>query len=120
VQEDPRVTAYLDAAPAGRNERLSLLRDECLRTLVGFEECMDHGMPGYARDGVVEIAYANQKRYVSLYVLRNDVMDAHRASLLGLDVGKGCIRYRDRDEMDLDVVHSILRSTAKSTGPACE
>jgi uncharacterized protein YdhG (YjbR/CyaY superfamily) len=88
--------------------------------LDGFEECIDHKMPGYARDGVVEIAFANQKHYVSLYVLRNDVMDAHRASLRDLDVGKACIRYRDRDEMDLDLVRSILRSTAESSGPVCD
>jgi uncharacterized protein YdhG (YjbR/CyaY superfamily) len=114
------VTEYLEAAPPRRKERLNALRDECLRSLTGFEERIDHGMPGYVRDGVAEIAFANQKRYVSLYVLRNDVMDAHRASLVDLDLGKGCIRYRDRDDIDLDVVRSILRSTADSTGPVCD
>jgi len=44
--------------------------------------------------GIAEIAWASQKRYISLYVLRADVLDAHRGQLAGLDVGKGCIRYR--------------------------
>jgi hypothetical protein len=47
-------------------------------------------------------------------------MDAHRPSLVGLDLGKGCVRYRDRDPIDLDVVRSILRSTSDCTGPVCE
>jgi uncharacterized protein YdhG (YjbR/CyaY superfamily) len=117
---DPAVTAYLDSAPPARKERLAALREECSQALVGFEERLEHGMPSYARDGVTEIAFASQKRYLSLYVLRNDVMDAHRARLEGLGTGKGCVRYRDRDPMDEEVIRSILRATAASRGPICE
>jgi hypothetical protein len=45
---------------------------------------MDFGMPSYKRDGEVEIAFASQKKYISLYILREDVLDAHRDRLGGI------------------------------------
>jgi hypothetical protein len=46
-------------------------------------------------------------------------MAAHRDRLTGLDVGKGCIRYRRTDQIDVDVVRSILAMTASTRGPIC-
>ncbi len=46
-------------------------------------------------------------------------MAAHRDRLAGLSVGKGCIRYRRPEQMDLDVVRSILQMTAATTDPVC-
>ena len=71
------------------------------------------------RDGVTEIAWASQKRYISLYVMRTDVLNAHRSQLADLDVGKGCIRYRSPAGVDLTVVRSMLTAVAASRGPVC-
>ena len=76
-------------------------------------------MPSYSRDGRIEVAFASQQRYISLYVLRTDVMAAHRGDLDHLDVGKGCIRYRTPEGVDFAVVNALLRETASSTGPVC-
>jgi hypothetical protein len=46
-------------------------------------------------------------------------MAAHRPQLAGLNVGKGCIRYRRPDQVNFDVVHSMLAATAARTGPVC-
>jgi len=35
-------------------------------------------MPCYSQDGAGEVAFASQKKYIALYIARNDVMDAHR------------------------------------------
>jgi hypothetical protein len=51
--------------------------------------------------------------------MRTDVLDAHRDRLAGLSVGKSCVRYRDPDELDWDVVASMLDATAASHGPVC-
>jgi len=120
VRTDPEVTAYVEAAPEPWRSMLSTLRRECRSSLEGFDERIEHGMPAYARAGTVEIAFANQKRYLSLYVLRNDVMDCYGDRLAGLDVGKGCIRYRREDQLDVDVVRSMLQATAASEGPICD
>ena len=120
MRSDPAVSSYLEAASDTRQPMLATLRAECQKALTGFDECIDHGMPSYRRDGTVEIAFADQKQYLSFYVLRNDVMDAHRDRLGGIDTGKGCIRYRRAEQIDVDTVRSILQATAASKGPVCD
>src|SRR5918992_4098698 len=87
------VNTYVDRAPDTRRPTLVELRDLCRDVLTDFEEEMAYGMPSYKRDGTTEIAFANQKKYISLYVLRQDVLDAHREQLSGVSCGKGCVRY---------------------------
>ena len=113
------VDGYLAQVPAGRHAVLNELRELCGRLLAGFDEAMRYGMPTYSRDGIAEVAWASQKRYISLYVMRADVLDAHRERLAGLDVGKGCIRYRSPAAVDFTVVRSMLAAVAASPGPVC-
>jgi uncharacterized protein YdhG (YjbR/CyaY superfamily) len=120
VQSDANdVDSYLAGVPEGRRAVLTEMRDACRRLLVGFAESMSYGMPTYSRDGIAEVAWASQKRYVSVYMMRADVLDAHRAQLAGLDVGKGCIRYRSPSAVDFTVVSSMLTAVAASRGPVC-
>jgi uncharacterized protein YdhG (YjbR/CyaY superfamily) len=120
VQSDAiDVDSYLTQVPEGRRVVLTEIRDACRRLLAGFAESMSYGMPAYSRDGIAEIAWASQKRYISLYVMRADVLDAHRGQLAGLDVGKGCIRYRSPAAVDFAVVRSLLTAVAASRGPVC-
>ena len=113
------VDSYLTQVPEGRRAVLTEIRDACRRLLAGFAESMSYGMPTYSRDGTAEIAWASQKRYISLYVMRADVLNAHRGQLSGLDVGKGCIRYRSPAAVDFTVVHSMLTAVAASRGAVC-
>jgi hypothetical protein len=46
-------------------------------------------------------------------------MAAHRERLVGLDVGKGAVRYRCPEQFDEAVVRSILEMTAAASGPIC-
>jgi len=88
------VDEYLREVPEDRQATLSQLRKLCLDILVGYEESMAYGMPSYKRpDNEIEVAFASQKNYISLYILRTDVMNAHRDSLKvrGVSFGKGCI-----------------------------
>jgi uncharacterized protein YdhG (YjbR/CyaY superfamily) len=113
------VDGYLALVPEGRRAVLSELRDACRGLLTGFEESMSYGMPAYSRDGITEIGWASQKRYISLYVVRGDVLDAYRGQLAHLSVGKGCIRYRNPAAVDFAVVRSMLTAVAASRGPVC-
>lgn len=113
------VDSYLTQVPEERRAVLTEIRDACRRLLAGFAESMSYGMPTYSRDGTAEIAWASQKRYISLYVMRADVLNAHRGQLSGLDAGKGCIRYRSPAAVDFTVVHSMLTAVAASRGPVC-
>ena len=111
------VAAYLREAPAERRDVLEALRALCHETLDGFEESMQYGMATYSRAGVPEVAWASQKQYISVYVMRSDVLEAHRPRLDGANCGKGCVRYRTPDRVDLDVVRSMLAATSASRGP---
>lgn len=115
------VTEYLQEVPAERVGALSELRDLCCSILTGFEEAMVYGMPSYARNGVVEVGFASQKNYISIYILRSDVMNAHKALLntKGVSFGKGCIRYSKPERINIEVVALMLQATQKSTGVVC-
>jgi uncharacterized protein YdhG (YjbR/CyaY superfamily) len=120
---DPAVGAYLEQVTGPRRDAVGRLRELCLAHLPGFTEGMKYGMPGYWRgpvaEGEGEIGFAAQKQYLSFYVVRTDVMAAHRERLAGLSVGKGCIRYRRPEQMDEAVVRSILELTAATSGSIC-
>jgi uncharacterized protein YdhG (YjbR/CyaY superfamily) len=115
------VATYIKEAPAERQEALIRLRDLCRTLLTGFEESMDYGGPSYKRNGEVEAGFASQKNFIGLYILRTDVMNAHKDLLKvkGVSVGKGAIRYSRPEKIDFGVVESMLRATVESTGPVC-
>jgi uncharacterized protein YdhG (YjbR/CyaY superfamily) len=92
VDPDPAVDAYVDQAPEGRREGLRLLRALCRAPMHEFTETMRDRMPGYVRGDEVEIGFAAQKRYLSFYVTRTDVIAADRGRLAGPGLGKGCVR----------------------------
>ena len=46
----------------------------------------------FKKDGVVAFAFNSQKRYIAIYGLKSDALEAHRAEFAGAIVGKGCIR----------------------------
>jgi uncharacterized protein YdhG (YjbR/CyaY superfamily) len=102
-------------------EALTRLRDLCRSTLKGFDEVMEYGMPGYSRNGVGEVGFASQKNYISLYILKEEVLDAYRERLAGkgISFGKGCIRYSRPEHIDFELVEEMLATSERSDAPVC-
>ncbi|MFD3440672.1 iron chaperone [Streptomyces sp. NPDC058685] len=113
------VDGYLAEVPEERREALTRLRELCRGELGGFTEAMAYGMPVYERDGKGEVAFASQKQYISVYVLREDVREAFAERLAGHDMGKGCLRFRKPEKIDFDLLRDLLKATAKGPGAAC-
>ena len=113
------VDLYLDEVPVKRLEALKQLRGMCLTTLEGYTESMVYGMPSYTKDGTVEVAFASQKNYISLYILKEPVLDRHRPALQGINLGKGCIRYSRPEKIDFDIVEQLLVDTLASEAKIC-
>ena len=113
------VTGYIEEQPSDWKPTLKKLRAACRRELRGYSESLQYGMPAYARAGQVEVTFAKQAHYLSLYILKKPVFDAHRGDLAGLSLGKGCIRYRRPGQIDWDVVSRLLSETRKSAGVIC-
>jgi hypothetical protein len=61
------------------------------------------------------------RRTLLAYILRTDVMNAHKHLLTGkgVSVGKGAIRYSKPERIDFGVVEKMLRATQESKGPIC-
>jgi Domain of unknown function (DU1801) len=119
MDADASVTAYLDEVAEPDRSTLVAWRELCLGLPDPFCEGIRYGMPSYSRSGAVEIAFARQKRYLSLYVLRTDVVSAHRDRLVGYSPGKGCIRFPLSKPTDLDLVASLVAGTGATGGPVC-
>ena len=115
----PDVQTYISEAPAARREALKKIRQLCRRNLTGYKECMEYGMPGYKRNGVLEISFASQKQYVALYVLKKAVVDEFRDRLGASSIGKGCIRFTRPETIDFEVLQRLLRRNAESESVPC-
>lgn len=112
------VDSYIAEAPSERQAALRRVRELCRREMPEHEEVMAYGMPTYARGGRAEFAFASQKQHLSLYLMKEAVAQ-HAAALEGLDMGKGCIRYRKPDAIDFDLLARLLRDTAASADGPC-
>jgi len=113
------VDAYLAEVPVERRDVLAAIRRLCLEHLPDYEEGMDYGMPSYSKDGVVEFGFASQKNYISIYGLKSDAVEAHRAEFVGARTGKCCVRYTNPQKVNIKAVERLLKATAASNGKVC-
>ncbi|MFD3546712.1 iron chaperone [Streptomyces sp. NPDC058655] len=113
------VDGYLAGVPEARKAALIRLRELCRTELQGFTEVMAYGMPAYERDGTSEVAFASQKQYISVYLLRSDVREAFAERLAGHDMGKGCLRFRRPENIDFALLRDLLAATAAGPGDVC-
>ena len=119
VAAPPAVDDYVEGVEVAHREEIRRLRDACRPRLRGFSEQVRYAMPSYCRDGKVEIALEAQRRHISRYVLRRDVMASVAHALVGHDTGKGCVRFSYALGVDVDLVAEILRVTASTRGETC-
>jgi hypothetical protein len=80
---------------------------------------MQYGIPSYAKDGVVEVAFASQKNDISIYGLKQDALDPLRDEFSGAQIGKGCIRNTKPEKVNLDAVARLLQATSASNRRVC-
>jgi uncharacterized protein YdhG (YjbR/CyaY superfamily) len=113
------VDAYLAEVPVERRDVLAAIRRLCLEHLPGYEEGMDYGMPSYSKDGMVAFSFASQKNYISIYGLKSDAVQEHRAEFVGARIGKCCVRYTNPRKVDIEAVERLLKATAASNGKVC-
>ncbi len=86
---------YLDILEEDwRKEKLLELRDIILDKAYDFKERINYKMLCYTDDKGDLFHLNAQKNYVSLYVGDSSKIDADGTLLKGLDIGKGCIRFK--------------------------
>jgi len=113
------VDNYLKEVPEKRIQTLIKLRQLCISHLPDHEENMSYRMPSYVRNGQVEVAFASQKQHICVYFLIHEVMLNNHERLIGLNHGKGAIRYSNPDKIDFDLITFLLGETHKSEARIC-
>lgn len=122
------VEQYLAELPLERKADVIGLRELALKHLpTGLEEAMNFGMIVYqVPASVVPVTYngqplvyaaiANQKQYISLYLMGIYAWDSVRekfesdylASGKKMNVGKACIRFKDLEALPVDVITEAM------------
>ena len=105
------VTAYLKEADDKRRPALTRLRKLVREVLPSCNESMAYGLATYTKGGKLVTAFANQKGYIAFYP-GETAIKAHKKQLVGINCGKGCIRYSNPAKIDFDVVRSLLANVA--------
>jgi uncharacterized protein YdhG (YjbR/CyaY superfamily) len=113
------ISEYLEELPADRRAALTQLRSLIHRIAPKTVEAMQYGLPSFGD----LCALASQKNYMALYVCEGDVVKAHLAQLGKVSCGKGCIRFKRLEDLNLKTVESILKDILKlrkqGIGPSC-
>jgi len=129
--EAQTVRDYLDQLPEDRRQVISRVRDIILAHLPdGYEETMNWGMISYEiplerypdtynGQPLGYLALAAQKNYNALYLMgvygdterERALKDAHESAGKKLNMGKSCLRFKKLDDLELDAIADVVRST---------
>ena len=125
------VAEYLNSLPEDRRAAISAVRKVILDNLPkGYEECMNYGMIGYVVphslypagyhcDPKLPMPFAglaSQKNHMAIYVMTvygdNDTEKWFRKAWATtgkkLDMGKCCIRFKELEDIPLDVIGKLI------------
>lgn len=113
------VDDYMATLGPDRLAAMSRVRDLGRAIFTDWAETMAYGMPGFGPAGGPPVfSYNSQKQYISLYVGKGAI-EAFRERLQAASLGGGCIRYRNPDRIDFDLVADILRHVRAHKGAGC-
>ena len=124
------VEQYLNELPEDRKKSLSIVREEILKNLsTGYVEVMNWGMityevpletfpDTYNGKPLMYAALASQKNHMSVYLMgcymspeiRNKFENAYKQSGKKFDAGKSCIRFKNEDDLQLELIGKTIGS----------
>jgi uncharacterized protein YdhG (YjbR/CyaY superfamily) len=100
------VNEYFNELPTDRRAGLERLRVLIHRIAPRIAETMQYGMPTFGD----LCALASQKHYLALYVCEGDIVQRYVPRLGKVDCGKGCIRFKHVEDLNLAAVEDLLRA----------
>lgn len=125
------VEQYLEELPEDRREAISAVRMVILQNLPkGYQEGMLYGMIGYSipledypetynGEPLMYAALGSQKNHMALYLkniygnpeMEQKFEEAYKTSGKKIDRGKGCVRFKQLDDLPLEVVAAAISAT---------
>lgn len=129
--EAATVEEYLATLPPERRKPLEVVRNEILANLPdGYEEAMNWGMicyqvpletypDTYNGQPLMYAALANQKNHMAVYLTavyadertRESFEEAYRATGRKLDMGKSCVRFKQLEDLPVDLIGRTIAET---------
>lgn len=129
------VKEYIEELPEDKKTAIKAVRKVILENLPkGYEETMGYGMMGYVvplsrypegylgrkDEPLPYIGLASQKNHFSLYLMNvygdKDVeawfKKAFQDAGKKLDMGKSCVRFRELDDLPLEVIGKVVAMTS--------
>lgn len=114
-----------------RRQDMQVLHELIQQEVPQFEPFMISGMLGYGkyhykyasgREGDwSRLALANQKNYISLYVMCVEegkyLAESYKDKLPKASIGKSCIRFKRLADLDLEVVRELVQKAARVEKP---
>lgn len=100
---------YIDSAEETRKERLIKIIDLIKELYPNCKESIKYKMPTYEyQSGWVSVA--NKKNYISVYTCREDHIHEFKTKHPEIKSGKGCLNFKDRDEINYNDLISVIKS----------
>lgn len=121
------VDEYLEGLPEPRRSQVRQMHELIRETAPDLEPHVDRGGIGYGRyhyryasgreGDSPQVGLSSRKQYISLYTCAGTAdryLAEQFAPRLGkADVGRGCVRFKKPEDLDLAVVRELLRATAE-------
>ena len=106
---------YLGRVPEHRRQRLEWLMALIDRLYPEADISMKYRMPTYSTTAGW-IAVANQKHYLSVYTCKPEYLAEFRDRHPAIKGGKGCLNFRDKDELPLADLEKVIRVALEGGG----
>lgn len=103
------ISDYIASIPENRKERFLSLIDVITSLYPNAIASMKYKMPTY-EEGEGWVSVANQKNYISLYTCSSQHLESFKKKHAEIKTGKGCINFRDRDEIPLQDLEPVIKS----------
>lgn len=117
--------AYVDGLPEPRRDDIGRLHARVRQVAPAMAASAKEGMLSYGtyrykyasgREGEwFVLGIASQKHYISLYAPTLN-LEPYLARLPKADIGRGCIRFKRLDDLDLGVIDEVIRASAANDG----
>lgn len=106
------IKAYLEALPHERRSRLSSIVAKFEKLYPAATASMRYKMPTFEYEQGW-VAVASQKHYISVYTCSAEHLEAFKAAQPKIKTGKGCINFKDSDDIPLDDLDSVIDSAMR-------
>ena len=100
---------YMREIPAERKDRFRSIVEAVRSIYPDADASMKYKMPTFTNDQGW-VAVANQKNYISLYTCSAQHLESFKEKHPRIKTGKGCINFRDKDDIPIDDLLPVIRS----------